>query len=143
MEVLVSLDHILLIYFQKKVREIIIFDNFCRGRIKNLQHSLKDKVKIYDNGGDITQLDILENAMEKVDGAFHFAALWLLHCWDYPESVFDVNIKGTFNVVRAVMKCKVKRIVYSRLPLFMVMHYPSLWMKVIHLIIIIFTELPK
>ena len=61
-----------MIYFSKKKLGNYNLDNFCRGRIKNLQHSLKDKrVKIYGNGGDITQLDILENAMEKVDGVFH------------------------------------------------------------------------
>ena len=107
-------SHTVDLLLKEKVKEILIFDNFCRGRIKNLEHSLKDKrVKIFDNGGDITQLDILESAMEKIDGVFHFAALWLLHCWDYPDSAFDVNIKGTFNVVKAVMKSNVKRLVYS------------------------------
>ena len=107
-------SHTVDLLLKEKVKEILIFDNFCRGTIKNLEHSVKDKrVKIFDNGGDITQLDILKSSMNNIDGVFHFAALWLLHCWDYPESAFDVNIKGTFNVVRAIVKSNVKRLVYS------------------------------
>ena len=47
--------------------------------------------------------DILDAAMKDIDGVFHFAALWLLHCWDYPRSAFEVNIAGTFNVLEAII----------------------------------------
>ena len=46
--------------------------------------------------------------MQDVDYVFHFAALWLLHCNDYPESAFDVNIRGTFNVINLCVKNKIK-----------------------------------
>ena len=96
------------------VKEILIYDNMTRGSKYNLNDALKDKrVKIYDVGGDILQNDILESALEKADGVFHFAALWLLQCHEYPRSAFDVNIKGTFNVMDACVKKKVKRLVYS------------------------------
>ena len=96
------------------VKEIVIFDNFTRGREENLAEALKDsRVKIFDIGGDITQPDILNEAMKGVDGCFHLAALWLLHCWDFPDSAFEVNIKGTYNVVQACIKHGVKRLVYS------------------------------
>ena len=99
---------------REDVKEILIYDNMTRGSKHNLNHALKDKrVKIYDVGGDILQNDILESALEKADGVFHFAALWLLQCHEYPRSAFDVNIKGTFNVIDACVKKKVKRLVYS------------------------------
>ena len=42
----------------KSVKEIIIYDNFTRGKIDNIRNSLKDsRVKIYDEGGDILQKD--------------------------------------------------------------------------------------
>jgi len=98
----------------KDVGEIVIFDNFVRGRPENLVDALKDpRVKIYDVGGDICQTDILEAAMDGVDGVFHFAALWLLQCHDFPRAAFDVNIRGTFNVLEACAKKKIKRLVYS------------------------------
>jgi UDP-glucose 4-epimerase len=51
--------------------------------------------------------------MKDVDGVFHLAALWLLHCHDFPRSAFDVNIEGTFNVMDACVRSGVKRLVYS------------------------------
>ena len=96
------------------VKEILIYDNMTRGSKDNLDNALKDnRVKIYDVGGDILQSDILESALEKADGVFHFAALWLLQCHEFPKSAFDVNIKGTFNVIDACVKKNVKRLVYS------------------------------
>ncbi|PWC55328.1 NAD-dependent epimerase/dehydratase family protein, partial [Azospirillum sp. TSO22-1] len=96
------------------VGEIIVYDNFVRGREENLAEALKDpRVKIFDLGGDILQTDILNAAMKGVDGVFHFAALWLLHCQDFPRSAFDVNIRGTFNVIEACVANNVQRLVYS------------------------------
>lgn len=97
-----------------RAAEIVIFDNFQRGRHDNLRAALRDpRVKIYPHGGDILHTDVLDRAMEGVDGVFHLAALWLLHCHEYPRSAFDVNIRGTFNVIEAAIKQGVKRVVYS------------------------------
>ena len=35
---------------------------------------------------------------------FIFAALWLLQCHEFPRTAFDVNIRGTFNVIEACVK---------------------------------------
>lgn len=95
-------------------KEIIIYDNLTRGTTENLEDALKDKrVSVFDAGGDILQTDILLDAMNSVDGVFHFAALWLLQCHEYPSTAFDVNIRGTFNVMDACVKTNVKRLVYS------------------------------
>lgn len=99
---------------QTDVGEIIVYDNFFRGLRDNLQEALKDpRVSIYPHGGDILHSDILDRAMEGIDGVFHLAALWLLQCHEYPRSAFDVNIRGTFNVIESAIKHKVKRVVYS------------------------------
>lgn len=96
------------------VKEIVIYDNFVRGSVENLFSALKDpRVKIFDIGGDIMQSDILEAALKDADGVFHFAALWLLQCHEFPRSAFDVNVRGTFNVMEACVKLGVKRLVYS------------------------------
>lgn len=99
---------------REDVGEIIIYDNFVRGTTKNLSSALKDpRVKIYDVGGDILQADILNSALKGADGVFHFAALWLLQCHEYPRSAFQTNIEGTFNVLEACVNQNVKRLVYS------------------------------
>ncbi|MEI8394549.1 MAG: NAD-dependent epimerase/dehydratase family protein [Rhodospirillaceae bacterium] len=99
---------------REDVKEIIVYDNFVRGTTENLCEALKDtRVKIFDIGGDICQTDILKSALTGVDGVFHFAALWLLQCHEFPRSAFDVNIRGTFNVLEACVENGVKRLVYS------------------------------
>jgi UDP-glucose 4-epimerase len=99
---------------QHDVREVVVYDNFVRGRPGHLANALKDpRVKIFEIGGDICQTDILEAALDGIDGVFHFAALWLLQCHDFPRAAFDVNIRGTFNVLEACVKKKIQRLVYS------------------------------
>jgi len=48
-----------------------------------------------------------------MDYVFHLAAMWLLHCKDFPRTAFDVNIAGTFNVLEACVKHKVKKLISS------------------------------
>jgi UDP-glucose 4-epimerase len=99
---------------KEDVAEIRVYDNFVRGTQENLALALRDpRVKIFDVGGDICQTDILYAATKGMDGVFHFAALWLLQCHEYPRSAFDVNVRGTFNVLEACVANNVKRLVYS------------------------------
>lgn len=99
---------------REDVREIVIYDNFVRGRAENLENALKDpRVRVYDIGGDILQTDIMGSAFEGADGVFHFAALWLLQCHEFPQSAFEVNVRGTFNVMDACLEKGVERLVYS------------------------------
>lgn len=96
------------------VKEVIIYDNFARGKMENIENSLKDsRCSIFPFGGDVREIDILDKAVEGVDYVFHLAAMWLLHCKDFPRTAFDVNIAGTFNVLEACVKHKVKKLVYS------------------------------
>lgn len=99
---------------KEDVAEIRVFDNFTRGREENLKEALKDpRVNIFKLGGELLQRDILNEAMKDIDGVFHFAALWLLHCYDYPRSAFEVNIGGTFNILEAMLNNRVKKLVFS------------------------------
>lgn len=99
---------------QEDIGEVLIYDNFVRGTRENLNEALKDpRVRIYDVGGDVMQTDILQSALEGADGVFHLAALWLLQCHEYPRTAFDVNVRGTFNVMEACVAKGVKRLVWS------------------------------
>jgi len=85
-----------------------------RGTHENLTGALRDpRVRIFEAGGDICQTDILDAALRGADGVFHFAALWLLQCHEYPRTAFDVNIRGAFNVFEACLANDVQRLVYS------------------------------
>ena len=99
---------------KEDVGEIVIYDNFARGTVENIADALTDpRVRIYDIGGDICQTDILDSALKGADGVFHFSALWLLQCHEFPRAAFDVNIRGTFNVLETCVAHDVKRLVYS------------------------------
>ncbi len=99
---------------KEKVSEVIVYDNFARGKKEYLDEALKDKrCRIFPVGGDIREMDILNEAMKGVDYVFCLAAMWLLHCKDYPRTAFDVNIAGTFNVLEACVKNNVKKLVWS------------------------------
>ena len=97
---------------KEDVAEVRIYDNFSRGREENLANALKDpRVNVFPLGGELMHRDLLNEAMKGIDGVFHFAALWLLHCHDFPRSAFEVNIGGTFNVLEAMLNNGVKRLV--------------------------------
>ena len=96
------------------VAEVVVYDNFARGKKAYLNEQLKDpRCYLYPNGGDIREIDILNDAMKGKDAVIHLAAMWLLHCKDYPRTAFDVNIQGTFNVLEACVKNNIQRLVYS------------------------------
>ena len=96
------------------VKEVVIYDNFARGNKQHLQEQLKDeRCSIFPFGGDIREIDILDTAVQGKDYVISLAAMWLLHCKDYPRTAFDVNIAGTFNVFEACVKHKVKKLIWS------------------------------
>ncbi len=107
-------SHVVDLLTQEEVAQVIVYDDFSRGNLKNLEAALRDpRVTIYELGGNILHADVLNAAMRDVDCVVHLAALWLLHCQDYPRSAFEVNVQGTFNVLEACVANKVKRLVYS------------------------------
>ena len=96
------------------VKEVVIYDNFARGNKQHLQEQLKDeRCSIFPFGGDIREIDILDTAIQGKDYVISLAAMWLLHCKDYPRTAFDVNIAGTFNVFEACVKHNVKKLIWS------------------------------
>jgi UDP-glucose 4-epimerase len=107
-------SHVVAELLKTDVGRVVIFDNFARGKLNHLTESLEDsRCEIYSNGGDVRDIDILNDALEGIDNVIHLAAMWLLHCKDFPRTAFHVNIEGTFNVLEACVKNKVKRLVYS------------------------------
>lgn len=96
------------------VASILVYDNFCRGTRANLEGALRDpRVRVFEIGGDILQADILAAAMREADAVVHLAALWLLQCHEYPRSAFEVNVRGTFNVLEACRDAGIERLIYS------------------------------
>ncbi len=99
---------------KEEVTQVIIYDNFARGKKEYLQESLQDsRCSIFPIGGDIREIDILNTAMKDMDYVICLSAMWLLHCKDYPRTAFEVNIAGTFNVLEACVKNNIKKLIWS------------------------------
>ena len=90
--------------------EIVVLDNFTRGRQQNLATALgSERVTIVD--GDIRDYDLVLRAMEGIDIVFHEAAIRITQCAEDPRLAHDVLATGTFNVLQAAVQAKVKRVV--------------------------------
>lgn len=99
---------------KEDVAEVVVFDNFARGKKEYLIEQLQDpRCSIFPIGGDIRDLDILDAAIKGKDYVISLAAMWLLHCKDYPRTAFEVNIAGTFNVLEACVRNNIKKLVWS------------------------------
>lgn len=107
-------SHVVSELLNTDVSSVVVYDNYARGKLSNIRESLEDKrVSVFEDGGDIREVDVLNAAMKNVDAVVHLAAMWLLHCKDYPRTAFDVNIAGTFNVLEACVNNNIERLVYS------------------------------
>lgn len=99
---------------KEPIAEVVVYDNFARGQKDYLKEQLKDpRCSIFPIGGDVREIDILDTAMQGKDYVICLAAMWLLHCKDYPRTAFEVNIAGTFNVLEACVKHKIKKLLWS------------------------------
>lgn len=107
-------SHVVEELLKEDVAKVTIYDNFARGKHSNISEFLKDsRCQVFPDGGDIREIDVLNAALKDADGVVDLAAMWLLHCKDYPRTAFDVNIHGTFNVLEACVNNDIERLVYS------------------------------
>lgn len=95
---------------ERGVPEIVVLDNFVRGRRENLSQALvSGRVTIVE--GDIRDRKLLAEVMEGVDLVFHQAAIRITQCAEDPRLALEVLIDGTFNVAEAAVKANVSRLV--------------------------------
>ncbi len=105
-------SHIVDQLLQEDLGQVTVFDNFCRGRRENLAKAEGDpRLRIIE--GDLLHQDVLKAAIREADQVIHLAALWLLHCHDFPRAAFEVNIRGSFEVFEACREFGIERLVYS------------------------------
>jgi len=97
---------------QGKYGEIVILDNFVRGRRENLAAAM-DRGPLTIIEGDITNRSLLAEAMQGIDLVFHLAAIRITQCAEDPRLAVDVLGNGTFNVLEAAVQAKVKKVISS------------------------------
>jgi UDP-glucose 4-epimerase len=90
--------------------EIVVLDNFVRGRRENLvaasEHSRVDIVE-----GDIRDRARVADLMQGVDVLFHLAALRITQCAAEPRTALEVMVDGSYNVLEAAVEAGVRKVV--------------------------------
>ena len=96
----------------KKKHKVIVIDNFDTGRLSNLSHHSKKDLKIIRI--DICNKKNLDKYFKGVDYVFHLAGIAdIVPSIENPSNYFKSNVVGTFNVVEAAKKARVKKFVYA------------------------------
>lgn len=103
-------SHIADLAVKEGVCEIVVLDNFVRGRRENLREALPSGlVTIVE--GDIRDRDLLARTFEGIDVVFHQAAIRITQCAEEPRLAMEVLADGTFNVIEAAVNAKVGKLV--------------------------------
>jgi UDP-glucose 4-epimerase len=103
-------SHIADLLVKEEDPEIVVLDNFVRGRRENLAWATgHGRVQIVE--GDIRDATLLSELMRGVDTVFHQAAIRITQCAEEPRLALEVLVDGTFNVLEAAVKAKVRKVV--------------------------------
>lgn len=103
-------SHIADALIEGAISEVVVLDNFSRGRHENLASAAAEgNVTIVE--GDICDRSLVREVMEGIDVVFHQAALRITHCAEDPRLAIEVLADGTFNVLEAAVNAKVKKVI--------------------------------
>ncbi len=92
--------------------EVVVLDNFVRGRRENLAWATANgPVRLVE--GDIRDRALVGEVTAGKDLVFHLAAIRITQCAEEPRLANEVLVDGTFNVVEAAAAEGVKKVVAS------------------------------
>jgi UDP-glucose 4-epimerase len=92
--------------------EIVVLDNFVRGRRENLAWAgANGPVRLVE--GDIRDQAVVRDVTAGKDLVFHLAAIRITQCAEEPRLANEVLVDGTFNVIEAAAAEGVKKLVAS------------------------------
>jgi len=90
--------------------EIVVLDDFSRGRRENLAAaSASGRVRIVE--GDIRNPHDVAGAMAGTDIVFHEAGIRITQCAEDPRLAKEIMVDGTFNVLEAAVRARVRKVV--------------------------------
>ncbi len=103
-------SHIIDALLEEGVGEVIALDNFVRGNHNNVQAAMSTgKVRLVE--GDVRDTALVDRLVDGCDYIFHEAALRITACAADPRVAQEVMFGGTFNVLEAAVKHKVKKVI--------------------------------
>jgi UDP-glucose 4-epimerase len=90
--------------------EVVVLDNFVRGRRENLAGVLgSGKVRVVE--GDIRDRHLVTDLMTGIDLVFHQAAIRITQCAEEPRLALEVLVDGTYEVIEAAADAGVRKVV--------------------------------
>jgi len=90
--------------------EIVVLDNFVRGRRQNLDWARANgNVTVVE--GDVCDSSLVEELTEGIDLVFHQAAIRITQCAEEPRLALEVLVDGSFNVIDAAAKAGVGKVI--------------------------------
>lgn len=105
-------SHIVDLLAQAGCAEIVVVDNLIRGRAENLARAMRrGTVRLVE--ADIRDGGLVERLVEDADTVFHQAALRITHCAAEPRAAMQVMADGTFDVLEACVRHKVRKVVFA------------------------------
>ncbi|MFI7284555.1 NAD-dependent epimerase/dehydratase family protein [Micromonospora chersina] len=105
-------SHVVDLLVQGGAREVVVLDNFVRGRRENLQWARQNgRVRLVE--GDIRDADLVREVSRGRDLVFHLAAIRITQCAEEPRLANEVLVDGTFNVLEAAAAEGVRKVVAS------------------------------
>jgi len=99
-----------------KEHEVVIFDNLSTGHVEIVKNLQKNNGKIHFVKGDLTNFSDIDNLFKSynIEGVIHFAAFSLVgESIENPVKYYKNNIRGSYNLFKAMVKNNVKRVVFS------------------------------
>jgi UDP-glucose 4-epimerase len=90
--------------------EVVVLDNFVRGRRENLAGALSSgSVRVVT--GDIRDRALVDRLTRGIDIVFHQAAIRITQCAEEPRLALEVLVDGTFNVIESAARHDVGKVV--------------------------------
>ncbi len=97
--------------FVETGHHVRVLDDFSSGLRENLAH-LNGKVDLHE--ADMCDPQVCLNACDDIEFVFHQAAIPSVpKSVEQPRASHDANITGTFNLLDASVRCKVRRFIYA------------------------------
>jgi UDP-glucose 4-epimerase len=94
--------------------EVVVLDNFVRGRMPNLDAATKaggHRLRVVE--GDLRDTALVHELSAGIDVVFHLAAIRITQCAEEPRLALEVLVDGTFSVIEAAAAAGVKKVVAS------------------------------
>lgn len=91
------------------VRQIIILDNFSRGRREHLSSIRDGRLSIIE--GDIRDRSLVQQVMRGIDCVLHLASMRSRQCQADPQQAAQVIACGAVNIAEAATAAKVRKVI--------------------------------